>query len=411
MHSRLEEVAARFGSRPALISMASVSDYFGDSAPYRIEEGGIAMIDISGPLSNDKWSWGGTTYPEIQDACKIAKADPNVKGVLLTINSPGGATDNAFETAACIASLAAVKPVYAVASTMAYSAAYLLACQAETIYCCPTSGGVGSIGVWAAHMDLSEMLKKAGIKPTLISAGEGKTDGNPYEPLSDAGKLKIQADVDRLYGEFVGAVAIDRKISAVDVVKLGARTYEGAKAAISSGLADMSGDVTDAWTALCLAVEQDDEEEDGKYPLMRGSNKSSVASATNSKEKNMAEVKTTADVTQAAAAAVVPAPTAAEIQTLVSEARASGIAEAGLIADMCALAGTPEKAADFFRQKKTVAEVTSALLADKVAADAKVVDAAVNVNPAKASAETTEFGTAKPWSEIAAQISGGKVRK
>ena len=423
--NRLDEVMRRFGSRPALIRMASVSDYFGDSAPYSIE-GGIAMIDISGPLSNSAWSWGGTTYGDIQDQCKIAMADPEVKGALLCINSPGGETDNAFETAVAIAKLASQKPVYAVAGTMAYSAAYLLACQASKIFCSPTSGGVGSVGVWAAHMDYSDMLKQMGIKPTLFSAGEGKTDGNPYEPLSDAAKLSIQADIDRLYGEFVGAVATGRKMAPTDVVKLGARTYEGSKAAISSGLADMPGDVTDAWAALCLAVEDDDDDDDlGQYPLMQAAREAQrVASATKDKNKMTAAEKATtekalADAAQAKTTAAAStqllvgetSPTAEEIQTLVTEARNGGFAEAGLIADMCAIAGST-KATDYIRQKKTVKDVTAELLAEKVAADAKTaIDSSVNVKPAKKDEGATAFGTPKPWGEITSAIGGKQALK
>ena len=400
----------RFGSRPALVNMSAVSDYFGEKAPYRIE-GGVAMIDISGALSNDPWSWGGTTYGEIQDQVKIAAADPEVKGILLCVNSPGGETDNAFETAAVIARAGEQKPVYAVAGTMAYSAAYLLACQAEKIFVFATTGGVGSIGVWCAHGDYSEMLAKAGVKFTLISAGEGKVDGNPYQPLSEKAQLKIQTDVDRLYGEFVGAVATGRDMSPIAVVKLGAFCYEGSKAALSSGLADVAGDVTDAWAALSQQIEDDNQDdEENKYPLMRGSQR--VASATNStKDKTqMAETKI-ADAAQVATP--VPVPTAAEIQTLVTEARSGGFEEAGLIADMCAIANSP-KATDFIRQKKTLSQVTSELLADKVAADAKTeIDTASSVKAAKSSkdGEPTEHGTPKPWSEITAQLTGKGARK
>ena len=55
----------------------------------------------------------------------------------LNINSPGGETDNAFETAELVARVAAQKPVFAVADTSAFSAAYLLASQAEKIYVAP----------------------------------------------------------------------------------------------------------------------------------------------------------------------------------------------------------------------------------------------------------------------------------
>lgn len=379
---RLEEVMTRIGSRPALINLASVSDFFGDAAPYRIEDG-VAMIDICGPLSNAKWSWGGTTYGDIQDQMKIAAEDPNVKGILLNVNSPGGETDNAFETAALISQVAAKKPVYAVAATMAYSAAYLLASQAEKIYCTPISGGVGSIGVYCAHFDYSGMLKQAGIKVTLISAGEGKTSGSPYAPLSDADEADFQADIDRLYGEFVAAVASGRGISATDVIKLGARCYDGAPNAISKRLADMPGDLPTAWVDLCAEIQRP------SFPMM-ARNKRSVASATNSnKEKEMADV------------AQPETPTAAEIETMVATSRESGYAEASQVVDLCILAGQPGLITKFIGEKKPSADVRKELIAAKAASQAGTeINPGVMPGVDAAASGGQSQGKAKPWGEV-----------
>ncbi len=346
--TRLEEVMQRIGSRPALIRMENVSDHFGDAAPYRIEDG-IAIIDVFGVLSNDPWSWGGTTYPEIQNQLKIAAQDPNVKGILLNINSPGGETDNSFETAELIASMK--KPCHAVADTMAYSAGYLLASQADKIYCSPISGGVGSIGVYAAHMDYSELLKKAGISVTLISAGKGKMDGNPYEPLSEDARKKIQAEVNRLYGEFLGFVSRGRGIQPQDIVKFGADTFDGAANAIGSGLADAAGDLSTAWVDLCTEIQRP------TMPMMSAQT-SSVASATNiPKEGNIMAEDVKAEVTKTAAA---------EIETLLQKAKTDGYAEAEVIVDLCAIAGISVKqTAEFIRNKKTSADVRKELLAEK----------------------------------------------
>lgn len=394
MSTRLEEVMARIGSRPTLIHLASASDFFGSAAPYRIEDG-VAMIDIAGPLSNAVWSWGGTTYGDIQDQCKIAAADPNVKGILLNVNSPGGETDNAFETAALIAKIAAVKPVYAVAATMAYSAAYLLASQAEKVYCTPTSGGVGSIGVYCAHFDYSEMLKQNGIKVTLISAGEGKTSGSPYVPLSSDDESQFQEDIDRLYGEFVAAVASGRGLDAAAIVKLGSRCYGGSASAIAKGLADAPGDLSTAWVDLCAEIAR---------PSM--TNKRSVASATN-KEKQMAE--TTAADTLLAATKIAEAK-ALEAAALAT-AKAEGYADAAHIVELCQLAGSPD-AVKYIGEKKTAADVRKALIDAKAAEQAKTtVDPSVMPGADAAGADSKQTGKAKPWSEIMSALGGKKEKR
>ena len=375
----LEEVMKRIGSRPALIHMASVSDHFGDAAPYRIEDG-VAIIDICGPLSNAAWSWRGTTYGDIQSQCRIAEADPTVRAVLLNVNSPGGETDNAFETAELIAALK--KPVYAVAATMAYSAAYLLASQADKIYCTPTSGGVGSVGVYCAHFDYSEMLKKDGVKVTLISAGEGKTTGSPYLPLSAADEEEIQQDIDWLYGEFVSAVASGRGMREADVVKLGAKLYDGAQRAIASGLADVSGDLTTAWVDLCSEVARIA----SGSPFMRVK-RNSAASAANAKEQQLMKEQTAAEV---------KTPTAAEIDTMLAQARTDGFTDAAQIVDLCAIAGMPNLAAGFIGEKKSSAEVRKALLDAKAAGQTEELNTTLMPGADAKSAQ----GNAKPWSEV-----------
>lgn len=210
---------------------------------------GVAIIPILGVLSNDAW-YRDTTYRQIRTAVQEALNDQEVKAILLVIDSPGGECDDAFETAAFLAQAATEKPIAAVADTMAYSAAYLLASQAARVWAPVTTGGVGSVGVYAAHVDYSEMLAKAGIKVTFISAGEGKTDGNPYEPLSESAQEELQTEVDRLYGEFVAAVARGRKLPESAVVKLGARLYEGSERSLAAKLIDAAGTWQDAFAAL-----------------------------------------------------------------------------------------------------------------------------------------------------------------
>jgi signal peptide peptidase SppA len=385
MNARLEEVIARIGSRPALLCMASASDYFGDASPYRVEDG-IAIIDIVGPLSNAAWSWGGTTYGDIQTQVKTAVADSKVKGILLNVNSPGGETDNAYETADMIAAAGDMKPIWAVAANAAYSAAYLLASQAAKIYVTPTSGGVGSVGVKYMHMDYSEMLKQKGINVSIISAGDGKAMGNPYEPLDDEDEEEIQEMIDRLYSEFVGRVADGRGLDATQVVALGARLYDGAPKAIAAGLADMPGDLETAWVDFCTEIQR-------PGMTFARAHKSFTASAAKKGATQMAE--------QRQSAAEPKVPTSAEIEAIVAQAKLDGLGQASEIADLCAIAGKPEMAAAFISEKKSVADVRNHLLAAK----AKQADLSTGVMPGvDAAVAAKQFGTAKPWGDVLAKL-------
>ena len=160
--------------------------------------------DISGP--------GGTSIEKLTATFRQALNDPNVKAIVFDVDSPGGAVDGVPELADEIYSARGQKKIVAVANTMAASAAYWLASAASELVVTP-SGAVGSIGVWGAHEDWSQALEKEGVKVTLISAGKYKTEGNPYQPLSDEAKAALQADVDHFYSMFVKAVAKNRGVA------------------------------------------------------------------------------------------------------------------------------------------------------------------------------------------------------
>lgn len=235
------------GLRPHMIDESSADGGYGKYSKVTIENR-IATVQANGLLVNDEdwWDgWGVSTYGRIRKDVMTAAADPAVDGILLAINSPGGETDLAFETATDLVAAGKKKPLWAVAGTSAYSAGYLLAACASRVYVPPISGGVGSIGVYMAHMDYSEMLENAGVKATFIEAGRGKTDGHPYKPLSASAKEKLTEMVERSYSAFVDHVSAQRGLSPGAIHKLGADLFAGASS-IEAGLADKVGDLESA---------------------------------------------------------------------------------------------------------------------------------------------------------------------
>lgn len=175
---------------------------------------GVGVLNITGSLVNsDSWwnrLFGVTGYPEIQSALVEAAYNPEIKQVLLNIDSGGGSVSGVEETAELIRTIHnRVKPVVAHTSGNMYSAAMWLGASAGEVYAAK-SAGVGSVGVIATHVEKSEAMKQAGYKPTVIRAGKYKALANSVEPLSEEGRKQIQAQVDAAYGVFVDHIAAMR---------------------------------------------------------------------------------------------------------------------------------------------------------------------------------------------------------
>ena len=213
--------------------------------PRRIarQNGAVVTIPIRGPIQHREDVFMrlfgvGTSTEAIGRAFDQAVADPAVKAVVLDIDSPGGEVAGTPELADQIFAARGRKPIVAVANAFMASGAYYLGSQADELVATP-SAQVGSIGVWMAHADESKLLEALGVTVTLVSAGEHKVDGNPFEPLSDAARANMQARVDEAYELFVGAVARGRGVP-LDRVRsgYGRGAVLAATAALAQGMVD-----------------------------------------------------------------------------------------------------------------------------------------------------------------------------
>ena len=204
---------------------------------------GIALIPVYGTLVRRSLGLdaasGLTSYGQVAAMLDAALVDASITGILLDIDSPGGEAGGVFELAQRVRAANAVKPVWAVASDSAFSAAYAIASAASRIYVSQT-GGVGSIGVIAMHVDQTARDAQDGYRFTAVTAGAHKNDFSPHEPLDPDAYALLQAEVDRLYGLFVDHVATMRGLDAAAVRATEAGLYFGPNA-ISVGLADRLG--------------------------------------------------------------------------------------------------------------------------------------------------------------------------
>jgi len=180
--------------------------------------GSVAVIPIYGVISHRMnmigqiSGAGGTSIEKLTAQFRQALDDTNCKAIVLEVDSPGGGVSGVMELASEIYNARGQKPIIAVVNSMACSAAYWLASAAKEIVCSP-SGQAGSIGVYMIHQDVSEAYAKDGVKNTILKAGKYKTEGNPYEPLSDEARAVLLANVEDYYAMFVKAVAQNRGTS------------------------------------------------------------------------------------------------------------------------------------------------------------------------------------------------------
>lgn len=201
---------------------------------------GVAVIEVSGTLVKKLGELrpysGLCGYDGIRQNLFAALSDPKASAICLLIDSPGGEVAGCFDLVDMIHQARGSKPIWAVLDDMAYSAAYAIASAADYVTV-PRTGGTGSVGIIAMHVDFSKALSDAGLKVTLIQYGARKADGAPEIPLSPEAFSAAQSMINTMGDLFVETVARNRAIPASKVRDTQASVYLGA-AGVDVGFAD-----------------------------------------------------------------------------------------------------------------------------------------------------------------------------
>ncbi len=358
--AKLDAILAVLGPRVGWPEAESSAPVPAPRTPSPSRQGDIAVIPIHGTLVRRalglEAASGLTSYQEIGDQIGRAITDPAVAGIVLDIDSPGGEAGGLFELAERIRAATHDKPVWAVANDQAFSAAYALAAASDEVFVTRT-GGVGSIGVIAMHADQSRKDEQDGYRFTAIYAGQHKNDFSPHAPLSDDARAALQAEVDRLYGIFTESVATHRGLTVDAVRGTEARLYFSGDA-VAAGLADRVGTLRDAVAAMRAELATPINPVPTQHqetPTMEHHDPDPAAC-----EPVAADPKELAqDDGQDAQVPREPRMAkAVEIHAAVEAARN----EARAIADLCLLAGCPEKTAGFLAQGMSQEAVREVLL-------------------------------------------------
>ncbi len=181
---------------------------------------GIAHVSISGTLMKQASSLSNNTSTVVaRREIRQAANDTNVRGIMLSIDSPGGTVAGTRELANEVAAAAMKKPTHAFVEDMCASAAYWITSQASRISGNATSL-IGSIGTFAVIQDLSQMAAGAGVKVHVVKAGEMKGTGTPGTEVTAAQLGEMQRVIDDLNSFFLAGIEQGRKLSGPSVKSL-----------------------------------------------------------------------------------------------------------------------------------------------------------------------------------------------
>ncbi|MFM7888590.1 MAG: signal peptide peptidase SppA [Pseudanabaena sp.] len=203
----------------------------------------LELVSLDGVITGARASASGAMA--VRDRLRELIEEESVKGVLLSINSPGGTVGASKELYAAVKDLSEKKPVVVSMLDQATSGGYYTASSATKIYA--NAGTLtGSIGVILSGFNAKELLNKVGIQSQTIKTGPYKDIFSSFRDLSDPERQLLQDLLQSTYQEFITDVAKGRKLDLEVVRKLAdGRIYTGRQAK-ENKLVDVIGTLDEA---------------------------------------------------------------------------------------------------------------------------------------------------------------------
>ena len=208
-----------------------------DSERPSVDRPAAAVIDVTGLIAAGETASAKHLVPALRKAFET----PNIKGVVLRMNTPGGSPVQSSEIYNAIMRLKEANPdipVYAVAEDSLASGGYFIAAAADEIYANPASL-IGSIGVRMDGFGFVEALDKLGIERRLLTSGDNKALADPFSPQDPEQTEYLQTLMNQLHQQFIDAVVAGRgdRIDADDATLFSGLIFTGQQS-VENGLID-----------------------------------------------------------------------------------------------------------------------------------------------------------------------------
>lgn len=182
---------------------------------------GIGIVEVEGVILESE--------PTIRRLRAMEKEE-SVKGIIVRINSPGGAVSPSQEIFSELLRLKKRKKVYVSISSSAASGGYYIAIGAEKIFANPGSM-IGSIGVIMQTFNISELMEKIGIRSEVVKSAENKDLGSLFREMSPEERRLLKYVIDDTHDQFVSAIADNRPLELEKVKEIAdGRIFTGRQA-------------------------------------------------------------------------------------------------------------------------------------------------------------------------------------
>lgn len=201
-----------------------------------MKEPNLVQIDIKGAIFDSS---------DLLQKLENARNDESIKGVLLYIDSPGGALSPSVEIAMQVKKLSLNKKVVAYAAGNMTSGSYYAGANAQKIVANP-GAFIGSIGVIMQVPNISELASKIGISEQVVKAGKYKEAGTFTREWSELERQSLQSLVDKSYELFTKDISTARKLNLKESDKWANARVFLADEAKKLGLIDELGGYFDA---------------------------------------------------------------------------------------------------------------------------------------------------------------------
>jgi len=218
----------------------------------------VGVVSVNGIISDSM---------EITDQLDEFGRDDSIVAVVLRIDSPGGGVAASQEIYDAVIELKKKKKVVVSMGSVAASGGLLIACAADKIVA--NAGTItGSISAIMQFANFEELLKKIGLKSSVVKSGKYKDIGSPLRDMTPEERKIIQDLIDDIYNQFVDVIVRDRKIPRDKVVAIADGRIFSGRQAKEYGLVDYLGDMRSAAKLASQLAGKD-----GKYDLVYPQNK------------------------------------------------------------------------------------------------------------------------------------------
>ena len=214
-----------------IVALAIVASIYVAGAGMSMAGDHIARIRIEGTITEDE---------KLLERLEDIRKSSSVKGVIVTIDSPGGTTAGGEAIYEELRKLADEKPVVAQVGTLAASAGYMIAIATDHIVA-RQSSIVGSIGVLVQFPNFTGLMEKIGITLDEVKSSPLKAEPSPFNPTTEEERAMLRSLIMDSYDWFVGLVAERRTMSRAEVLALADGSIFTGRQALQKKLIDAVG--------------------------------------------------------------------------------------------------------------------------------------------------------------------------